>query len=246
MVEPDYTSSLEEVFYAAALGSIKRNKNLDVLSYLVGERSDQLPSFVPDWAHQPDFKEYRLRLNFLDAFSAATDTIARVKEVASRKLAVRGILVDTILENPFPDETCDEKFEKYQLLFYKDNSPKNIYHPTGQPREIAWWITLCGGMNVDPDRYEVRLWRMRYLKDLCNFREFESCLKTSTLDEDHLAPEVFHVNRIFRNATYGRSLIFTEKGYIVGIGPEPIFVRSSHEIILGHCSLAARSLMSNC
>jgi hypothetical protein len=222
MVEPDDTSSLEEVFYAAALGSIEGNKNSDILSYLVGERSDQLPSFVPDWAYQPDFKEYRLRLNFLNAFSAATDTIARVKEVATRKLAVRGILVDTILQNPFPDETWEEKFEKYQLLFYKGNSPKNIYHPTGQPREIAWWITLCGGMNVDPDRYEVRLWRMRYLNDLRNFREFESWLKTPTLDEDHLAPEVFHVNRIFRNATYGRSLIFTERGYIVGIGPEPI------------------------
>jgi hypothetical protein len=127
MVEPDYTSSLEEVFYAAALGSIKRNKNLDVLSYLVGERSDQLPSFVPDWVHQPDFKEYWLRLNFLGTFSAASDTMARVQEVATRKLAVRGILVDTILENPFPDETWKEKFEKYQLLFYKGNSPKVTY-----------------------------------------------------------------------------------------------------------------------
>jgi hypothetical protein len=100
MVEPDYTSFLEEVFYAAALGSIERNKNLDVLSYLVGERADQLPSFVPDWTHQPDFKEYWLRLNFLGSFSAATDTIARVEEVATGKLAVIGILVDSILENP--------------------------------------------------------------------------------------------------------------------------------------------------
>ena len=224
MVEPDYTSSLEEVFYAAALGSIKRNKNLDVLSYLVGERADQLPSFVPDWTHQPDFKEYRLRLNFLGLFSAATDTIARVKEVATGKLAVTGILVDTILENPFPYETWEEKFEKYQLLFYKGNSPKTIYHPTGETRETAWWITLCGGMNCDPDRYEVTLWRMRYLNDLCRFRQFESWLKTPTLDKNHLAPEVFHVNRIFRNATYGRSLIFTEKGYIVGIGPKPVFL----------------------
>jgi hypothetical protein len=117
MIEPDYTSSLEEVFYAAALGSIERNKNLDVLSYLVGERADQLPSFVPDWTHQPDFKEYWLRLNFLGSFSAATDTIARVEEVATGKLAVTGILVDTILENAFPYETWEEKFEKYQLLF---------------------------------------------------------------------------------------------------------------------------------
>jgi hypothetical protein len=84
MVEPDYTSSLDEVFYAAALGSIKSNMNLDVLSYLVGKRSDQMPSFVPDWAQQPNFKEYRVRINFLGAFSAATDTIARVKEVATR------------------------------------------------------------------------------------------------------------------------------------------------------------------
>jgi hypothetical protein len=53
----------------------------------------------------------------LGSFSAATDTIARVEEVATGKLAVTGILVDTILENAFPYETWEEKFEKYQLLF---------------------------------------------------------------------------------------------------------------------------------
>lgn len=195
---------------------------MDVLSYLVGERSHQLPSFVPDWAHQPDFKEYRLRVNFLDAFSAATDTIATVKEVATRKLAVRGILVDTILENPFPDETWEEKFKKCQLLFYKGNSPKVIYRHTGEPREIAWWITVCGGMNLHPDRDEVTFSRMMCLKDLDKFREFESRLKTPTLDRNHLAPKAYYVKQIFPNATYGRSLIFTERGYIVGFGPEPI------------------------
>jgi hypothetical protein len=232
MVEPDYTSSLEEVFYAAALGSIKRNKNLDVLSYLVGERSDQLPSFVPDWAHQPDFMEYERRLFTSDLFSAATDTIARVKEIVPGKLAVTGIFVDTVVENLFPYETWEEKFEKYQLLFYKGDSSKVTYHHTGEPREIAWWITICGGIDVYPHMSGVTntLRRMGHLKDLSRFRELESWLKAPTLNESLLTPEVFHLNRLFREATYGRSLIFTERGYIVGFGPEPIsFIRLSHE-----------------
>jgi hypothetical protein len=140
------------------------------------------------------------------------------------------MLVDTVLENPFPCERWEEKFEIYQFLIYKGYSPKFIHHHTGETREIVWWITLCGGMDCDSDSYQVTLWRMRDLSDLCRFRQFESWLKTPTLDKNHLAPEVLHFNQIFRNATYGRSLIFTERGYIVRTGPKPISsLRSSHD-----------------
>jgi hypothetical protein len=48
LVKPDYTRSLEEVFYSTAVATIQRSKNLDILSQLCGERKLTLPSFVPD------------------------------------------------------------------------------------------------------------------------------------------------------------------------------------------------------
>jgi hypothetical protein len=48
LVKPDYTRSLEELFYSTAVATIQRSKNLNILSQLCGDRKLTLSSFVPD------------------------------------------------------------------------------------------------------------------------------------------------------------------------------------------------------
>lgn len=141
LVEADYSCSLWEVVYAVTVRFIERNQNLDILSYLVGKRSTQLPSFVPDWMNQSQFKDYSMRLNSLPIFSASGNSVAKFKEVASGKLAGTGIIVDTILDRCFPEGTLGEFLEKCRLLFEVCQSPGSLYRHTGEQREVAWWLT---------------------------------------------------------------------------------------------------------
>lgn len=168
IVEPDYTDSFEEVFYALAIGYIQRKENLDIFSYLVGKRSSRLPSFVPDWLSQPDFTNYNSRVEFLHGFSASGDAIAKFDEVATGKLSLRGIRVDTILDHCYLDK---DFFDKARLLCKVGESPKNLYQQTGEERDVALWLTLCGGMQVNfgPATTHLSYRRLRYLQDYSAF-----------------------------------------------------------------------------
>jgi hypothetical protein len=220
LVEADYSCSLWEVAYAVTVRFIERNQNLDILSYLVGKRSTQLPSFVPDWMNQSEFKAYRMRLDSLSFYSASGNSVAEFKEVASGKLAGTGIMVDTILDHCFPEGTQEEFIKNCRLLFEVCQSPGSLYRHTGEQREVAWWLTVCGEIGISFDDAGATLRRERDLQDISAFQKWESWLKTPPpLDKNLYTPDVFAVNTAFCNFTYGRCFISTKKGYI-GWAPE--------------------------
>ena len=215
LVEADYSCSLWEVFYAVTVRFIERNQNLDILSYLVGERSTRLPSFVPDWMNQPKFNGYNMRVESLSLFSASGDSVAKFKEVASGKLAGTGIIVDTILDHRSPEGTWEESLENYRLLFEVCQSPGSLYRHTGEQREVAWWLTICGEIEITSDNTGAVYRRVRDLQDISAFQKWESWLTTPPpLDKNLYTYDVSVVNFVFSRTIYGRCFISTEKGYV--------------------------------
>lgn len=54
LIEPDYSKGIAEVYTDTAKALIRRDRNLDVMSYVEGPlhlRPDNLASWVPDWSH---------------------------------------------------------------------------------------------------------------------------------------------------------------------------------------------------
>jgi hypothetical protein len=220
LVEADYSCSLWEVFYAVTVRFIERNQNLDILSYLVGKRSTQLPSFVPDWMGQYEIKDYSIRVDSLPFFSASGNSVAKFKEVASGKLAGTGIIVDTVLDQSFPEGNREEFFKNCRLLFEVCQSPGSLYRHTGEQREVTWWLTMCGAVETSFENIGTVYRRVRDLQDISAFQKWESWWKTPPpLDKNLYTSDVSAVNSGFCNFTYGRCFISTEKGY-VGWAPE--------------------------
>jgi hypothetical protein len=220
LVEADYSCSLWGVVYAVTVRFIERNQNLDILSYLVGKRSTQLPSFVPDWMNQSNFKMYSIRVDSLPLFSASGNSVAKFKEVARGKLAGAGIIVDTILDHCFPEGTWEEFFENCRLLFEVYQSPGSLYRHTGEQREVAWWLTLCREVEKFFENTGAMYRRVRDLQGISAFQKWVSWLKTpSPLNKNLYTSDVAAVSTIISSTTYGRCFISTEKGY-VGWAPE--------------------------
>jgi hypothetical protein len=215
LVEADYSCSLWEVFYAVTVRFIERNQNLDILSYLVGKRSTQLPSFVPDWMNQSNFKMYSMRVDSLPLFSASGNSVAKFKEVARGKLAGTGIIVDTILDHCFPEGTWEEFFENCRLLFEVYQSPGSLYRHTGEQREVAWWLTVCGEVEKFFENTGAMYRRVRDLQGISAFQKWVSWLKTpSPLNKNLYTSGVAAVSTVISSTTYGRCFISTEKGYV--------------------------------
>jgi hypothetical protein len=215
LVEADYSCSLWEVVYAVTVRFIERNQNLDILSYLVGKRSTQLPSFVPDWMNQSNFKMYIMRVDSLPLFSASGNSVAKFKELASGKLAGTGIIVDTISDHCFHEGTLEEFFENCRLLFEVCQSPGSLYRHTGEQREVAWWLTVCGETEISFGNTGTMYRRVRDLQDISAFQKWESWLKTpSPLNKNLYTSDVSMVSTVISGTTYGRCFISTEKGYV--------------------------------
>jgi hypothetical protein len=222
LVEADYNCTLWEVAYAVTVRFIERNQNLDILSYLVGKRSTQLPSFVPDWMNQPKMRMYSSPVDSLALFSASGNSLAKFKEVASGKLAGTGIIVDTILDHRFLEGTPEESFKNFRLLFEACQSPGSLYRHTGEQREVAWWLTVCGEVERVFENTDIIYQRVRDLQDISAFQKWESWLKTpaaAALSRNLYTSEVSTVNTVIWDTAYGRCFISTEKGY-VGWAPE--------------------------
>jgi hypothetical protein len=220
LVEANYSCSFWEVAYAVTVRFIERNQNLDVLSYLVGKRSTQLPSFVPDWINQSELTDYSMRVDSLPFFSASGNSVANFKEVASGKLAGTGIIADTILDHSFFEDTWEEFLENCRLLFEVCQSPGSLYRHTGEQREVAWWLTMCGEMEMFLEGTRIIYRRVRDLQDISAFQKWESWLKTPPpLDKNLYTSDVSATNAVMDCTTYGRCFISTEKGY-VGWAPE--------------------------
>ena len=220
LVEADYSCSQWEVVYAVTVRFIERNQNLDILSYLVGKRSTQLSSFVPDWMNQSEFMAYNMRVVSLPLFSASGDSVAKFKEVASGKLAGAGIIVDTILDHCSFEGTEEEFLENCRLLFEVCQSPGSLYQHTGEQREVAWWLTMCGEIETTFGNTGAVYRRVRDLQDISAYQKWESWLKTPPpLRKNLYTSDVSAVNAVIGCNAYGRCFISTEKGY-VGWAPE--------------------------
>ncbi|KAH8786679.1 heterokaryon incompatibility protein-domain-containing protein [Hyaloscypha finlandica] len=215
LVEADYSCSFWEVAYAITVRFIERNQNLDILSYLVGKRSTQLPSFVPDWMNQSEFKAYSMRVDLLPFYSASGNSVANFKEVASGKLAGTGILVDTILDHCSLEGTGEEFLENCRLLFEVCQSPGSLYRHTGKQREVAWWLTMCGEIGMTLDNTGAMYRRVRDLQDISAYQKWESWLTTPPpLDKNRYTSDGSTVGFVIKGTTYGRCFISTEKGYV--------------------------------
>jgi hypothetical protein len=220
LVEANYSCSFWEVAYAVTVRFIERNQNLDVLSYLVGKRSTQLPSFVPDWMNQPKFDGYNMRVESLPLFSASGDSVAKFQEVASGKLAGTGIIADTILDYCFAEGTLEEYFKNCRLFFEVCQPLGSIYRHTGEQREVAWWLTMCGEIEITFDNTGAVYRRVRDLQDISAYQKWESWLKTPPpLDKNLYTSDVSVVSSVINRTAYGRCFISTEKGY-VGWAPQ--------------------------
>jgi hypothetical protein len=223
LIEPDYTCSIQEVFYATAIASIERNKNLDIFSCLFGKRGTQLPSFVPDLGNELEIERYLKRLKALPLFSTSGDTIARLELISIGKLVMIGIIFDKISDTGMLADYCDSNAEflnETRFLFNNGKLAESLYQHTGEQRESAYWTTLCGGIEThdeDGFRYDCRV---RDMTDLSKFQKWEAWLKTPPpIDSSLFTTEIGYINLAFRSVTAGRRPIVTEKGYI-GFAPE--------------------------
>jgi hypothetical protein len=213
LVEADYSCSFWEVAYAVTVRFIERNQNLDILSYLVGKRSTQLPSFVPDWMNQHKLDDYGIRVESLSLFSASGDSVAKFQEVASGKLAGTGIIADTILDYCFAEGTLEEYFKNCRLFFEVCQPPGSLYRHTGEQREVAWWLTMCGEVETSYDNIGTVYRRVRDLQDISAFQKWEAWTKAPPPLYRQYTSDVFMLNTIILRTTYGRCFISTEKGY---------------------------------
>ena len=171
LIEPDYTLLPQQACQATAFAYIERTASLDVFGLLDDEPIlANLPSFVPDFtARYPDDRAAQNRYYQLLAsrvYKAGIPRSLNLKRLSSDKIALSGILFDTVTECGILWESSVQ--DRKALLDWIDVSNRHgedgkFYSHTNEARRSAFSRTLCGNQierqsatgwaltTVDPD-----------------------------------------------------------------------------------------------
>ncbi|KAF2627945.1 HET-domain-containing protein [Macroventuria anomochaeta] len=154
LVRPDYTCSPREVYTGLALAIVASNKSLNMLSFVYGERTQDLtiPTFVPDWTTHVDYRWHgilRTREQEIRHFDASDDSLAKLSSAVPGEATSPGVYVDTVAIVADLDD-WKPMLVACRKLAEVDNDTKMMY----VDKATAFWNTLCGGLIWDSDSQE--------------------------------------------------------------------------------------------
>jgi Heterokaryon incompatibility protein (HET) len=225
LVEPDYTLSPEKVCEAVAIKSVERTGKLEFLSHLFEHQNSKLPSFIPDWTGLLGWSEiYESRLGHVNWFCASRDMPAELKIICHGMLAAQGVIFDKIIATgatSLLEYTAEPgSLKELHRLAGLEKSSEELYCHTSDSRLVAFWHTLCGGMEMflkDSNRYSRRL---RGSTDLSRYSKWAAFFTASPRHRAELWDnETGHILLDIQTATHGRRFFTTSKGYF-GFAPQ--------------------------
>lgn len=227
LIEPDYKLSFEEICIKLAMAQVQRTRTLEFLSHVFPHGNKKLPSFIPNWTGKFEwFDAYSLRLDNVNWFSASLNTAADIKLSANNILTVKGAVFDTIetvssaslFEN---HATVDPLEEMFKLAGLDGTVPRDApYCNTENTVLVAFWHTLCGGMETilrDSNRFGNRL---KGSTDLTNFGKLLNFLSASASRRAELWDGKLELILLdVECATRGRRFFKTRNGHF-GLAPK--------------------------
>ena len=225
LVKPDYTLSPEQVCEAVAIKSSEQTGRLEFLSHLFEHANPRLPSFMPNWTGPHTWNPvYEMRLDHINHFSASRNFGAEFELVSGRILITKGVVFDTIVATSVTsilEQTLRSDVSRdLEALAGLDSLHRELYYHTNESLRVAFWHTLCGGMEMvleDSNRFSRRLAGSTDLSKY--FRWKNLCTTPRQLKGELWDNELNHILLDIETATQGRRFFITKKGYF-GLGPE--------------------------
>jgi hypothetical protein len=214
LIEPDYDLSAEQICETLAVSSAERTGTLEFLSHLFTEFNPNLPSFVPNWTGSYEWlDDYEMWLNTLSMFNASLDTLAYFKMVAPGKAVTRGVIFDTISETGAVSgfNSNREMLETLRNLASGSYSAEELYCHTNESNKVAFWHTLCGGVENILDNANRFSRRAGEWTDISRYEKWEAWITSGV---QTLNTEVAFVHQSVLATITGRRFIKTQKGYI--------------------------------
>ncbi len=225
LVLPDYTLSKELVCEAVVLKSVERTKTLEFLSHIFDHQNLKLPSFIPNWTGSYAWAEiYENRLSTLKWFNASLDTPASLKLISHEMVAIPGVIFDVVTgtsSRPLLDYNAYVRtLDELHKLAGINGSSEEIYGHTTDSRRVAFWHSLCGGVEMflkDSNRHGQRF---KGSTDLSKYSKWkDSLIPGRQVRIELLDNELVHTWLDIETGTYGRRFFNTKKGYF-GFGPQ--------------------------
>lgn len=225
LVNADYTLSPEQVCEALAVKSSERTGKLEFLSHLFEHQNPKLPSFLPNWTGSYAWNSvYESRLDHVNFFSASQNLLAKFAIVSSGILITRGIIFDTIVSTSttsiLQQTLNSDALESLEALAGLDGLRREVYCHTNDSLLVAFWHTLCGGMEMvlqDSNRFQRRL---KGSTDLTKYFKWKALCAAPLQLKGELWDNELNLTLLdIETATQGRRFFTTKKGYF-GLGPE--------------------------
>lgn len=225
LVKPDYTFSPEQVCEAVAIRSSERTGKLEFLSHLFDHENPKLPSFMPNWTGPYAWNPvYEMRLDHVNNFSASQNLLAEFELLSGGILITRGVIFDTILATSatsiLQQTLRSDLLKELEALAGLESLHRELYCHTNDSLLVAFWHTVCGGMEMvlqDSNRFSRRL---KGSTDLSKYFRWKAlCTAPPQLRAELWDNELGHTLLDIETATQGRRFFTTEKGYF-GLGPE--------------------------
>jgi len=238
LVQPDYTLSAEHVCEAVAIKSVERTGTLEFLSHTFEHQNSKLPSFIPDWTGQFSWNEtYENRLGHLNWFNASLNTPADLTFISHEIVATRGVIFDVVTSTSSQPlrqfGSYLKSLDELHRLAGLNGLSEEAYGFTTDSRLVAFWHTLCGGMEMflhDSNRYSRRL---KGSTDLSKYSKREKfCTANYQERAEFWGNEMTHIWLDIETATYCRRFFNTKKGYF-GFGPQGCEVRDVVVVLAG-------------
>jgi hypothetical protein len=219
LVEPDYSYSPEKICEVLAMRSVERTGKLEFLSHLFERDNPKLPSFLPNWTGKFTWIEtYSSRIFHTDFFSASLDLPAEVSLISPSVLSTKGVIFDTIsavspsvlLDFTAGPTPLDDALKLANLA----TSAEDPYCNTSDSRLVAFWHSMCGGMELvlrDSNRFAGPL---KGRSDLSKYHKFAAFFTATPQQRSRQWDnEMSHIILDIETAIHGRRFFVTQKGY---------------------------------
>ncbi|KAF2496870.1 HET-domain-containing protein [Lophium mytilinum] len=241
LVEPDYSYSPEKICELLAMNSVERTGKLEFLSHLFERDNPKLPSFLPNWTGKFTWTEtYASRIFHTNFFSASLDLPAEVALISPSLLSTRGVIFDTI-----------------SALANLATSAEDPYCNTSDSRLVAFWHSMCGGMELVLRNSNRFAGPLKGKSDLSKYHKFAAFFTTPPQQWSRLWDnDMSHIILDVETAIHGRRFFVTQKGdfgfaakacregdlvAVLAGGNVPYVIRRESRI--GHLGMVVKSLV---
>ena len=208
---------------------------LNFLSYC-GKRVLDLPSWVPDWtACEPLTRKWRAgRSAGLHLTRYHADRVNKEPggfSFKGRKLVTCGARVGMVDRTYKPaDGDLHRKEIRALWNFVTCERPPTLVYSPGEDVETAFWLTMCGGLDVFSHDHEVAYYHRLKPEGYASAREMwkRSVYHGGDYNDEkgydtELNERFIHIDSVFSDVTFGRCMITTIEGSIgfAPVGSEP-------------------------